>query len=489
MSSCASRTYDQYGTITCTAGYAKPSWQTGPGVPDDQVRDIPDVSLAAASGHDPYLLCYQASCQWETDNSGNIVLDQATVVGGTSAAAPSMAGILALVEQKAGQFQGVANYQLYKIAATQSAASCNSSNQTDPTKTSSCVFNDVTAGSNAVPCPAHSTDCVAPSPGNSNANGIIKDPVILNFYELSGYNAGAGYDLASGLGSVNAVNLVNAWGSNNTLPSTTTLKLSQTTFAHGTPITFGGAVASASGTGTPSGDIILKATSSDSSSGANGPVQTAPLTSGAFSARTINLPGGTYTLTADYSGDATYGTSASQPISVTVSKEDSVASSSTYAYSLFYFMGQQTLQQLSATPLGRPFWIDIQIAGASGSTGATGTVQLFNGSKSLGVFPLDHNGSISLQCGPGTPCDLGVGDYNFTAKYSGDNSFNPTTTTVPFKVFKGWLDWIVSANTQTPVVGSTVATTTYFNNDPTVIPTGTVTISRRSEERRVGKEC
>ena len=36
--------------VTCTGGYAKPAWQTGTGVPNDGVRDIPDVSLFAGDG-------------------------------------------------------------------------------------------------------------------------------------------------------------------------------------------------------------------------------------------------------------------------------------------------------------------------------------------------------------------------------------------------------------------------------------------------------
>src|ERR1022692_2930568 len=63
--------------------YAKPSWQSGTGVPADGKRDVPDVSLTAA-GHDGYLI-YQ--------NGGLYV------VGGTSAAAPSFAGTMALVVQ------------------------------------------------------------------------------------------------------------------------------------------------------------------------------------------------------------------------------------------------------------------------------------------------------------------------------------------------------------------------------------------------------
>jgi subtilase family serine protease len=46
-SGCLSNT----GTIaSCTGGYPKPAWQTGTGVPNDTVRDLPDVSLFAGSG-------------------------------------------------------------------------------------------------------------------------------------------------------------------------------------------------------------------------------------------------------------------------------------------------------------------------------------------------------------------------------------------------------------------------------------------------------
>ena len=55
-----------------------------------------------------------------------------------------------------------------------------------------------------------------------------------------------------------------------------------------------------------------------------------------------------------------------------------------------------------------------------------------------------------MQCGPGTSCDLSVGTYNFTAKYSGDASFNPATTTIPFTINPGILYWQVWLNNQTP---------------------------------------
>src|SRR5438128_5781589 len=70
--------------------HPKPSWQSGvAGIPNDGARDIPDVSLTSAS-HDPYLLCWKGSC-------GQHFI---YFVWGTSAASPSFAGMMALVDQK-----------------------------------------------------------------------------------------------------------------------------------------------------------------------------------------------------------------------------------------------------------------------------------------------------------------------------------------------------------------------------------------------------
>src|SRR5579884_710544 len=62
--------------------FPKPVWQTGAGVPNDGVRDTPDVALAAAFAHDGF----------------NVVSNgRSTITGGTSAAAPTFAGMLALL--------------------------------------------------------------------------------------------------------------------------------------------------------------------------------------------------------------------------------------------------------------------------------------------------------------------------------------------------------------------------------------------------------
>ena len=39
--------------------FAKPSWQTGTGVPADGFRDVPDIAINASPGHDGYLTCVQ----------------------------------------------------------------------------------------------------------------------------------------------------------------------------------------------------------------------------------------------------------------------------------------------------------------------------------------------------------------------------------------------------------------------------------------------
>jgi len=171
------------GSILASGGgastfFTKPSWQTGvAGIPNDGVRDVPDVSLSAA-GHDPYLLCVSGSCSASPASF--------EAVYGTSASAPSFASIVALIDQKTGARQGQLAPRLYSVAAAQNLAACNGSN-TSALPAANCVFNDVTIGTNAVPGEPHYNS------GNET------------------YSATAGFDLASGLGSVNVANLVNNW--------------------------------------------------------------------------------------------------------------------------------------------------------------------------------------------------------------------------------------------------------------------------------------
>ncbi len=181
--------------------FSKPAWQTGvTGIPNDGARDVPDVALSAAS-HDYYLLCQDGSCT--ANSKGQFSFDG---VSGTSASAPSFAGVIALVKQRTGARQGQADYVLYQLAATESVSQCNASSATVPPN-GACIFNDVTVGNNAVP-------------GESGyGTGSAK------------YPSTPGYDLATGLGSVNVANLVNEWGGASSVSGAVSLSPSSLAFS------------------------------------------------------------------------------------------------------------------------------------------------------------------------------------------------------------------------------------------------------------------
>jgi hypothetical protein len=458
-------------TGNCT-GYPKPAWQIGATVPQDGVRDLPDVSLAAAGAHDGLLLCTEGSCQWTTQSGGSVLITNAAVIGGTSAAAPAMAGIMALVEQKNGLYQGQANYVLYKLAARPNS-SCDSSHRASPDTVASCIFNDITTGANSLTCVAKTFR----TPFSTNCN-IVPGA---SFGELTGYSAASGYDLASGLGSINIANLVSAWSSVNTLPSATSLQISRNRFTHGTPVNVNTSVAPASGNGSATGEISLMTDK-------YGPVASGTLTNGAYSASLSNLPGGNYHLTAHYAGDAIYGSSDSEPLSLSVTPEPSSATTTTWALSPFFVLGRRKVLPLVQAQLGNPFWFQVQIAGASqaGTPAGSVTITTTPGGQILGTYPLDQNGSIYIPEGPGTSFDPAVGNYNFIASYSGDNSFNPTTTPFTFTIAKGLASTLMHVNNQLPAPGTTIVASAQVVGDPTVIPTGTVQFFRDDTRALIG---
>jgi hypothetical protein len=263
-------------------GYAKPSWQSGTGAPNDGVRDLPDVSLFAAAGTNlsAYPICaLPGDCV--ANSSGS---EQITLVGGTSASAPAMAGIMALINQKYGR-QGQANFTLYPLARQLPSA-----------------FHDITLVSNNM-------TCVKGSPGCSlDANGD-------GFYSLQKYPAGVGYDLASGLGSIDAAVLVNNWNSITFKPTATNLQISPSTAQVGAPVSVTIDVKSSSGGGTPQGNVTILA---DPTSAAAPPPGVLVLNNGSATGSLANLPGGTYQVWAQYAGDGTFAASYSAPQTVTI---------------------------------------------------------------------------------------------------------------------------------------------------------------------------
>ncbi|MGA7576406.1 MAG: protease pro-enzyme activation domain-containing protein [Terriglobales bacterium] len=223
-SGCATGTPSQAGVVSGTcAGWPKPGWQSLVGNPSDGVRDVPDVSLFAANGvwGHYYPFCFTGPGGVPCTDPPN----QWPGAGGTSFSSPIMAGIQALVDQKAGGRQGNPNPVYYSLAASEYGASgdpsCSSTlgNATG----SSCTFYDVTQGDMDVDCTG-TNNCYL----DAAANGVLSTS---NSAYQPAFGTTTGWDFATGIGTVNAYNLVNNWpgGSPNfTLsPSPNTLTITQ----------------------------------------------------------------------------------------------------------------------------------------------------------------------------------------------------------------------------------------------------------------------
>lgn len=387
-SSCSAMT----STNTCIGGYTKPAWQTGPGVPADGVRDLPDVSLFASDGanYSGWVICsFEGACT--PDSTGNFDVQ---IVGGTSASAPAMAGIMALINQKYGR-QGQANTTLYALAQQKPA-----------------VLHDITLGGNWDLCYTSDANCPLPL-------------LFTDIAESKVYAAAPGYDQASGLGSVDATQMVNNWNSITFQPTSTSLQLTPANITHGSNVILTTSVTAVSGSGTPTGAVaILTNSTLPSSTG-----QTAISLSGGNGSATLNnLPGGSYDLTAQYSGDGQFAGSVSQPQTLTVSAEASVLNltipglGGNNPYPLAY--GVPVI--FTAQPIG--------INAAKGSTdgSATGNVT-FTLDGATAVSPLNVGGVASWE----TPA-LSVGIHSAGASYAGDSSFLASSAaTQTFSVIQG----------------------------------------------------
>jgi hypothetical protein len=442
------------GNLTCTTGYAKPSWQSAPGVPDDHARDLPDVSLFAANGlyYAAWAICTDqdqlANGQPIHDcipGSDGLPSNEFYIygVGGTSASAPAFAGILALVRQSTGERQGQADYVLYNLARKTPA-----------------TFHDVVTGNNAVPCQPGTLNCV------KNAAGA---------YYLTGYDAGAGFDLASGLGTVDASALIANWASAGLWATTTTLSIDHASFPHGTPVVFGATVTSAGGI--PSGDVALTASANPPNFPRSEAIGTFPLSGDGSAVETINsLPGGSYRIRASYGGSPEFSQSVSAPVSVTVAPEPSKTQVIASAFN------PVTSQQITNSnfPYGyfqgfsaRPYGVNSPSPGGILQPDgiATGQVSFSAGSVDLGTYFVGSNGfaeSINHMLSPG--------NYTVKAVYHGDNSFDPSTGMEAVTVTKALTSLSMTASATKYSGKPLVFTISLTTESAGAAPTGTVAL-------------
>jgi subtilase family serine protease len=204
-SGCATGVPKTAGVVSGTCkGYAKPSWQVVLGNPKDGVRDLPDVSLFAASGlwGHYYVFCDSNPSDGETCTGAPSGWAGA---GGTSFASPIMAGVQALINQyKKTSKAGNPAPTLYKLAAaefgTAGTTKCNGSLGNKVSST--CVFYDTRLGDNDVDCVDYNCYLDGASVGVLSTSTTKYAPA---------YATGNGWDFATGLGSVNVTNLVKGW--------------------------------------------------------------------------------------------------------------------------------------------------------------------------------------------------------------------------------------------------------------------------------------
>ncbi len=299
--------------------FPKPSWQTGPGVPSNNFRNVPDVAMSASAYHDGYIVCTNNGCAGGIQGAG--------IYGGTSVATPIFAGIVTLLNQQMKNTPpaglGNINTTLYQFA------------QNMPT-----AFHDVPAGNynnggsanpsgNTVPCTQGTTSCPAKAP-----------------FQF-GFLTGTGYDQATGLGSVDAHVFVTNWADAVRIPTTTTVTLSPASVNVGAtgPIMAKATVTHATGTGTPTGSVSFYVDGSTAAAGSG------TLSSGSytFSYNPTALTAGNHTITATYGGDSTFAGSTSAGATLGVQDFKITAIPATVTVTA---PGQSGTTTLTITPLG-----------------------------------------------------------------------------------------------------------------------------------------
>ena len=386
----------------------KPAFQTGIGVPADGARDTPDISFSA-SGHDAYIVCFGnlpfGGCTGNA-STGGITFSSNY---GTSASAPSMAAIAALLDQKLGGPQGSLNPLIYRLA----------------NRVYSSAFHDDTIASSGV------SNCTVAIP--SMCNNSTPGPTTLTGGQ-PGYLLTTGYDLATGWGSLDVANFLTAAASAG-LATTTKLTGSSGTLTGTQTLTFNVTVAPGSGSSAsvPTGTVQIFA-----SGVAISPV--VPINASGqvvYNISSTLLPFGLSEITAVYAGDSNFEASTSNVLSLTLNPTGTAASTLT----------------LTATPAStdptQVVTLTATFAGTGSTLAPTGflTIDAVDGGSLLVLTrQTPFNNKVTYIT------SLVAGTHAYQAVYAGDSTYGPVSSSV-LRVISNPLP------TTTTLSGTTVANT------------------------------
>ncbi|MGA9545729.1 MAG: protease pro-enzyme activation domain-containing protein [Candidatus Sulfotelmatobacter sp.] len=435
VSNCVNETGD-----ICEAGFPRPSWQAvtipSQGSPQKTYRLVPDVSLLASPDFPGYIFCTPLD-QWTSSSStastcaGSIstaIDSYSSIVGGTSASSPVFAGIVTLLNQYLGSAGlGNINPTLYSLAATPGNG----------------AFHHITSGDNDVYCQAGTpsgqpTDVICP------AGGVFG-------FDASNADSTTGYNLVGGLGSVDGDSLAVAWAaSRNTGSSITITSVSATNVTVGTSVSFAVSVTPTSGVGSVRFSTLNNGITTVLGS-ATLDVPYPSTTTGTTTFATTKLPGGTNSVTATYTGDASVGASTSAPTTVTVTVPFTMSASALSPASVP--AGQTSISTVTITP----------------NNGFTGTVSFTNSTAS-------NPGSCTAGLPAGALCSFSPGSVTLSG--SGSQQATLTITTVANMALPSGASAItVTGTSGSTAIAATVNLTVTATNQSFALTTTAATFS------------
>jgi len=367
---------------------SKPAFQTGTGVPADGARDTPDISFSS-SGHDGYLTCYLTGANGIcTPNSQGVY--SFSVDYGTSAAAPSMAGIAALLDQQLGGKQGVLNPLIYRLA----------------NRVYNTAFHDATLSSSGFLNNNNSCTAAIPSLCNNStpSQGALAGG-------LAGYLVATGYDQATGWGSLDVANFINAAVTAGA-PTITTLTGSSGNVVGVQPLNFSATVADPTSAAVPTGAVQFYVNGVPS--GSQQPLSASGQAT--YGISSANLQNGADRVTATYNGDSTYEGSTSNTVSL------NIGPAGTASDSLVLKPSASSIDPTMSVALTATF------SGIGSTSKPTGLITL-NGDSG---FFRTYSGPASSPLME-TYANLPAGLNSFVASYPGDSIY-PAIISAPLTI-------------------------------------------------------